>query len=291
MPNDSPHPTPETSNLPPSSPEKQAVQGESSTAVNPRARAKPCGAKTRVGGSCSQPAMANGRCRMHGGKSLAGVASGTFKTGRYSKVLPTRLAQSVREAENDPELLSVRSEVALLHGRVSELVQRLYTGESGNLWNSLRTAWSSFEAANEAKDKDAIAASLHQLRNLIQQGTRDEESWAELVKTIDAKTKIAQAEWKRLVDLRQVLTAERATVFAVALLDAVLRHVQDPPQRRAIAIEFQHLMDAQPRHAHQVIEGENDRPDIIPGLPDQTRSTDGAESQVPHSLGGLADHP
>ncbi len=28
-----------------------------------------CGARTRAGGACLQPAMANGRCRLHGGKS------------------------------------------------------------------------------------------------------------------------------------------------------------------------------------------------------------------------------
>jgi hypothetical protein len=28
-----------------------------------------CGAKTRLGGCCAQPAMRNGRCRFHGGKS------------------------------------------------------------------------------------------------------------------------------------------------------------------------------------------------------------------------------
>lgn len=29
----------------------------------------PCGARTRAGGACRQPAMRNGRCRLHGGKS------------------------------------------------------------------------------------------------------------------------------------------------------------------------------------------------------------------------------
>jgi hypothetical protein len=28
-----------------------------------------CGARTRSGGTCRSPAMRNGRCRMHGGKS------------------------------------------------------------------------------------------------------------------------------------------------------------------------------------------------------------------------------
>ena len=45
-----------------------------------------CGAKTRAGGSCKQPAMPNGRCRMHGGKST-GAPKGNknaLKHGRYT---------------------------------------------------------------------------------------------------------------------------------------------------------------------------------------------------------------
>lgn len=57
--------------------------------INPLhlARAAPrCGAKTRQGGSCQSPAMPNGRCRMHGGKS-PGAPKGNrnaWKHGRHS---------------------------------------------------------------------------------------------------------------------------------------------------------------------------------------------------------------
>ena len=44
-----------------------------------------CGAKTRTGGRCKQPAMANGRCRLHGGKSLSGKQHGRYKHGRYTR--------------------------------------------------------------------------------------------------------------------------------------------------------------------------------------------------------------
>ncbi len=51
-----------------------------------------CGARTRRGVPCRAPAMANGRCRMHGGKSTgprteAGLArsrEARYKHGRYS---------------------------------------------------------------------------------------------------------------------------------------------------------------------------------------------------------------
>jgi|tagenome__1003787_1003787.scaffolds.fasta_scaffold17828931_1 hypothetical protein len=44
-----------------------------------------CGALTRSNTACQNYAMANGRCQLHGGKSLAGEASPRFKHGRYSK--------------------------------------------------------------------------------------------------------------------------------------------------------------------------------------------------------------
>jgi hypothetical protein len=51
-----------------------------------------CGARTRSGGCCRQPAMPNGRCRMHGGKStgprtpegLARSRRANWKHGNYS---------------------------------------------------------------------------------------------------------------------------------------------------------------------------------------------------------------
>lgn len=44
-----------------------------------------CGAKTRTGTPCCGPAMPNGRCRMHGGRSPGapkGKANGMYRHGR-----------------------------------------------------------------------------------------------------------------------------------------------------------------------------------------------------------------
>jgi hypothetical protein len=50
-----------------------------------------CGARTRAGGPCRQPAMPNGRCRLHGGRSTgprteagrAALAAANTKHGGY----------------------------------------------------------------------------------------------------------------------------------------------------------------------------------------------------------------
>ncbi|WP_109565860.1 HGGxSTG domain-containing protein [Jannaschia seohaensis] len=45
-----------------------------------------CGARTRNGGPCRSPAMPNGRCRMHGGKSPGAPIgnNNARKHGRYT---------------------------------------------------------------------------------------------------------------------------------------------------------------------------------------------------------------
>ena len=67
-----------------------------------------CGAQTRKGARCQSPAMPNGRCRMHGGKST-GAPKGNknaWKHGHYSEVAKAErsfVKQLLRDAR---ELLS-----------------------------------------------------------------------------------------------------------------------------------------------------------------------------------------
>ena len=54
--------------------------------TSPMHRSHRCGARTRSGNACQSPAMANGRCRMHGGPS-PGAPKGNrnaLKHGRYT---------------------------------------------------------------------------------------------------------------------------------------------------------------------------------------------------------------
>ena len=75
------------------------------------ANAKPCGARTRKGTPCKAPAMRNGRCRMHGGKSTGArtpegkerARMANWKHGRYSAavIAERRKAAAVRREVRD----------------------------------------------------------------------------------------------------------------------------------------------------------------------------------------------
>ncbi|CAN0489407.1 unnamed protein product [Phaeothamnion confervicola] len=66
-------------------------------------QAQRCGARTRSGKPCQSPAMANGRCRMHGGPS-PGAPKGNrnaFRHGHYSSdaiARRRRISALIREA-------------------------------------------------------------------------------------------------------------------------------------------------------------------------------------------------
>jgi len=74
-----------------------------------------CGARTRTGGSCRQPAMQNGRCRLHGGKSLSGKAHGRYKHGRFTKEAlegRRRLAELLREVKSTMMLIDTQQRIS-----------------------------------------------------------------------------------------------------------------------------------------------------------------------------------
>lgn len=61
-----------------------------------------CGARTRSGHMCKNSAMANGRCRMHGGKSTGAKNNkNNLKHGIYSKFITDDEWQAVEQSELD----------------------------------------------------------------------------------------------------------------------------------------------------------------------------------------------
>ncbi|MCB9150722.1 MAG: hypothetical protein H6641_18365 [Caldilineaceae bacterium] len=90
-----------------------------------------CTARSKRSGERCKKAAMRGRnvCMFHGGKTPRGVASGSFKTGRYSQHLPTRLAARYCEAQNDQKLLDLHEEIALIDARIADMLDGL-TGDT-----------------------------------------------------------------------------------------------------------------------------------------------------------------
>lgn len=94
--------------------------------IDQQTRKDICGARTKAGTPCQKsPMNGSSRCRLHGGKSLKGAAHPNFKHGRYSKFMPHHLVGRYKESVNDPELLSLQQDIALLDARITEMLESM----------------------------------------------------------------------------------------------------------------------------------------------------------------------
>lgn len=71
-----------------------------------------CGAKTRSGGVCQSPAMSNGRCRLHGGKST-GAPKGHTNSRKPGSLYSDFYTDEEKEIAAEIELESVDEELKL----------------------------------------------------------------------------------------------------------------------------------------------------------------------------------
>lgn len=183
-----------------------------------------------------------GRCRLHGGASLSGMAAPSFRDGRYSKYLPAQLKERYADARADETLLSLRDEVALLDTRLMDIVSKLDTGEGLDLWVELKAIYQAILSANEADDPEGTVQSLARMGKILEQGAAQERVWAKIVPLLDQRRKLVESERKRLVELQQVITVEKAMVLVSALVNAVSRRVQNRAILSAISADFGHIL-------------------------------------------------
>lgn len=180
-------------------------------------------------------------CMMHGGKTPTGVALPQFKTGRYSKHLPSRLAGRYEQAISDPELLALRDDIGLLDTRIAQVVSALDTGESRESWVLLSSLWNDFEAGWKDMPPDDMEKAVAQMGKVIRDGLSAGYVWSEIRGLLKERAQLVAGEQKRLVDMQQYVTSEQAMTFVGALMASVRRHVSDPRALAAIAGDLTRL--------------------------------------------------
>ncbi len=164
-----------------------------------------------------------------------GPASPAWRTGRYSKHLPGRLAETYQQALSDSELLVLRDDIALLDSRIVELLKRVDTGGSEQGWSAARAACESLAAGVAAQDMSAVEEAAQRLDQITQAGLDDGAIWHEIGLTLDRRERLVRSERRRLIELQQMITAEQATALMAAVVAIVREHVTDRDALRAIS--------------------------------------------------------
>ncbi len=189
-----------------------------------------CSAKSKRSGERCKRAATPGSavCRMHGSRSLKGAASPAFRDGRYSRLLPGGLSQAYERSRNDPNLLSLRDEVAVLDSRLAELVGKLDSLESASLWKRLRETAAEVHSAYLSEDAQRLAAGLTEIDVLVKAGAESAEVWREIERLVDARRKLVAGESQRLVAMEAMLSTEQAVALVRSVYSACAQEIADP---------------------------------------------------------------
>jgi hypothetical protein len=181
--------------------------------------------------------MPNGRCRMHGGASLSGVASPRWKHGRYSKCVPKNLRGDYLRAVNDPELLSLKDGLALLDARMRALLRRMAESEPPP-WGRAIDALTNYKTA-KPEDKPAAFARLERvMREGWDAKEREGALWTELRELVQEQTETARAEWTRLKDLNCMLPVDDVLAVVGSFLGRIRERIPDRGTRQIIQQEW-----------------------------------------------------
>jgi hypothetical protein len=176
---------------------------------------------------------------VHGGKTPVGAALPQFKTGRYSKYIPDRLAARYQEAQDDPQLLELRAEVALIDARLADLLARVDTGEAGAAWRQARDLWVDLADARGGPHEDKL---FHELGRALKAGAADFAIWNDVQSTIEQRRRLVESERKRLVEAQQTITVERAMILIGAISHILQKHVTDRTQLASISHDIRALL-------------------------------------------------
>lgn len=129
-----------------------------------------------------------------------------------------------------------RDDVALIDTRLQDVLSRVDTGESGATWKALLATKAAYFAAPDREKNDVLYA----LFGLIDEGAADYGAWQDVRSLVDQRTRVAQSEQKRKLDMQQMVTIDRLMLFVSSLAqvvrDSIFANVQDREEaRRALA--------------------------------------------------------
>lgn len=205
---------------------------------------------------CTNSFLGTGnRCKMHGGAApKAGRSHPCFKNGRASKVrdrLPQRFRESFGKLVEDPELLSMRPEIAVLDERFYELLDKLDTGESAAAWEVAGDLSHDIleEVQQQDPDLDALTDMAKNMVRLVSESRRYGSLWGEISGVAKSRKDLVETESKRLKDAGATMDAASVLGLVHRVLDLVFRHVTD-------------------RKAMEGILRDVDREGLIPPIPD-----------------------
>jgi hypothetical protein len=200
---------------------------------------KICGARTRSGKPCTQVAMPNSRCKMHGGLSPRGPSHPAFKHGRYSKVFSSQLLRRYEDYLSVSKNRENLEAMAVLQVMINDDVQKLQM--NALLWEEARDAFARLQTALGEDFSPEQKAAINHLDQALNNSGQDAAARVELRKNLDLQTRIKERDTRERVLTKHMVSLEELLILIARMKDIISRYV--PKDRReSFEKEFRKIM-------------------------------------------------
>jgi hypothetical protein len=141
----------------------------------------------------------------------------------------------------DPELMSLRRDLALLDARIIDVLKRVDTGEAGSIWVKLQAAWARLGREQARGHVETYKLAYDDVGRLVTRGVEDTAAWREIGELIDQRRKLVESEQRRLALSHEMMSRDQAMALVGQVVDILRRRIPDRDILNAIALDMQAL--------------------------------------------------
>ena len=182
---------------------------------------------------------------MHGGTAPVGPASSAWKHGRYSRALRGALGKAYLNAMDDPQLLSLRDDIALTAARIEGVLDQALAGAEAV--DAVRRAWEGVRRAVGTRDPVRIQQAMDACQAAVDRAGEAAVALREVERLQAHRARLSQVEHARAIAAATTVDAAAAWALVQHIIELVRTHVPDPVARRAVADGLVRLAGADAR--------------------------------------------
>lgn len=166
------------------------------------------------------------------------MAHPNYRHGRYDSTVPQGMRGAYENSLRDPELLNMRAEIALIDGRIQELLAQTESGVALKVFKDAKAANKALRTAIHNEDYGRVIEKSWELSQVLNEGITNFNAWEQVGAMVERRMKLVEAEQKRLVNMKNMITAEQALALIEQIKGVLKRTVHDPVTLSAITSEL-----------------------------------------------------
>jgi hypothetical protein len=184
----------------------------------------------------------NGRCKLHGGTMGRGIHHPQYRHGKSSKARDGKLFQYYQEALQDPEPHKLDAEIALIDGRINELLDGIGEHGGAEVFKAIVDAFRSVNRYKKSKDEFKEQEAFLRLEEAVEDGREHYNSWKEINTLMDQRRRMAIAETKRLEVSERMMPASQVQALIFGIVDAIRQEIDDRILLQKITARFNEVI-------------------------------------------------